>query len=421
MIKRLQRKFILTSTAALAVVLLTIVGSIIAISYTRAVQEVRSVMTVLAQNNGELSSEVAGHDARQQFGPHFNREGLFQYRYFSVLYDRQQRIKGINDNNIKTVSPTAITSLANRAVKAKRSAGIMRYQYTTYAYRVIKKQRGQTLVIFLDQSIIMNRTNEIINTGLLLGLIGLILFTLVLIFFSRRAIKPVVQAEKRQREFITNAGHELKTPLAIISANNELQEMMNGPSEWTKSNKQQIHRLTRLINRLVSLARLEEQPTMEPVDFNASQIAEKAADEFKPVIQQEKKQFSSHISPDIFTHADKNYFFELVNILLDNANKYCDANGKVSLALTKGKYGRHLYLQVGNDYADGKGIDYQKFFDRFYRHDLSHNQEKRAGFGIGLSMAQNIIENFKGKLTVKYQTGRIYFTVRLRLTAKPKQ
>lgn len=418
MIQRIQRKFILLSAGTLLLVLVTILGAIIGISYARSANEVHAVLTVMSQNNGQLSSAPANQDARQKFGNHFNREGLFQYRYFSVHYDPAGNIADIDSKNIKMISPAAISTLANRVVRRDQVWGLARYNQTTYAYHITKQKDGRTLVTFLDQTIMMSRTNEIINTCVILGIVSFVLFTSMLIFFSKKAIGPIITAEKRQREFITNAGHELKTPLSIISANNELQEMMNGSSEWTESNKQQINRLTRLTNSLVSLARLEEQPTLKIGTVDASAVTRKAVADFQPVIKQEHKTFNAHIDPHLAIKADENYYLELVNILLDNANKYCDPNGRISLALSRGKYNRYLYLQVGNDYAAGKGIDYRKFFDRFYRNDLSHNQEKKAGFGIGLSMAQHVVESFHGKIKVKYQSGRIYFTVRLHLAGK---
>lgn len=108
--------------------------------------------------------------------------------------------------------------------------------------------------------------------------------------------------------------------------------------------------------------------------------------------------------------ADQKNLPELYNILLDNANKYCDEKGKVSFSLKQA--GKYVKIMVSNSYQDGEGVDYSRFFDRFYREDQSHNSKKR-GFGIGLSMASEIVKMYKGKITVSYQNGMISFLVTL--------
>lgn len=251
-------------------------------------------------------------------------------------------------------------------------------------------------------------------SGIFIGIGCLILFEIVLIVFSRNAIEPLVKAEKRQKEFITNAGHELKTPLSIISANNEMQEMLSGENEWTQSTDQQVKRMTRLISQMISLAKMEERPEMQlrTVDFSAE--VTKAADNFKAVIEQDQHQFIAEIDPNLQITADPNYCYELISILLDNANKYCDPQGTVAVKLTSDHHSKNVLLAISNDYADGKNIDYSKFFERFYRNDKSHHHTKRAGFGIGLSMAQKLVKTFHGQINAKWHEGKVTFTVQFK-------
>ena len=261
----------------------------------------------------------------------------------------------------------------------------------------------------------MARVNQIFQSAIILGLASLALYTLLLALFSKRAIEPIIKAERRQKEFITNASHELKTPLAIISANNEMVELLNGESEWTQSNHQQITRLTQLINRLVALARLEERPAMVITKLDASAVIQTVTTNFRTLIEQDHKTLVTKISPELHIKADEGYFTELVNIFVDNAAKYCDEGGTIKVLWRPTNKGRNATLLVANSYAAGENVDYAKFFDRFYRNDTSHNQAKQAGFGIGLSMAQNLVETFKGKLNVHYKDGMIYFVVKFKL------
>lgn len=413
MIRHFQRKFIFVSTAALIVVLFTIIGSIASIAYYRSKNEVNEVLTMLVQNDGQLASKNIQRQPQSFLGSRFSREGMYQYRYFSANLDRHDQATAINNQHILTVRPAAIQRLAKRVAHRQRDSGVVIYQGIRYAYRV-KHTAKNTLVVFLDETLLMSETREILHVSIGLGILCLILYTTILIGFSKRAIKPIIQADQRQREFITNAGHELKTPLTVIAANTEMQELTTGEDEWTQSNKEQVNRLTRLINNLISLARMEEQPNIAITDIDASAIAKKVAESFKGVAMQNHRQFRINIQNGLHVQGDQNHFEELINILLDNANKYCDDDGQIIITLNKNKRSKYVYLTVTNSYAAGKDINYNKFFDRFYRADTAHKINNQSGFGIGLSMAQRIVSIFHGKIKASYQNGMISFHITLR-------
>lgn len=412
MINHFRKKFMVVSTFALFLVLITIVGSIGSIAYFRSRQEVNNVLTLLVKNDGELSPTVAQRSPRPFLASRVTRESVFQYRYFSALTSKGNVVR-INDSHIQTVSPAAIAQLTSRVNRRPKSNGRIHYQGTVYAYQKKNTKDGQ-LTVFLDETLLMTESREIINVGIALGLISMVLYTIILALFSNRAIGPIIQAEKRQQEFITNAGHELKTPLTVISANTEMQEITNGESEWTKSNKQQVARLTTLINNLISLARMQEQPEMQLTTVDATQVLTSAAENFKSVMAKDQHIFTTAVSDNVQVIANENYLLELVNILLDNANKYCDDGGQVRLSLRLGKYGKTAEIMIGNTFAAGKNVDYEKFFDRFYRGDTAHSNNKKKGFGIGLSMAQQIVKSFDGKLSANYQNGMLFFSIKLK-------
>ncbi|KRN29889.1 HAMP domain-containing sensor histidine kinase [Liquorilactobacillus mali] len=413
MIQKIRYSFIYMSTVALFIVLVTLTGSIVGVSYYRAKQQINNVLIILLQNNGKIDAQINTQNVRKRFGPTFNQESLYQYRYFSVSFNSEGKQVALDNSHIVSVPRETIASLGYQVFKSKQKSGTVRSEVSSYAYKTQKKN-GRTTIVFLDQSVIMESTNNIMKIGLILGITSLILFTLMLIAVSKRAIRPIVLADKRQREFVTNAGHELKTPLSIIKANNELQEMTTGQTEWTISNEQQVDRLTKLINNLISLARLEEQQRLNLSVIEASEILEHATNSFKSVVSQENKKLKITISPSLRINAEENSFLELCNILLDNANKYCDDGGTVSVAWVPDKKLKKVTLMVGNTYAKGKSINYSKFFERFYRNDKSRNSAKK-GFGIGLSMAANIVDAFNGKIGVSYQKETIFFRATFKL------
>ena len=414
MIQHFRKMYIIFSTIALFVVIMTIVGSISAVTYFRAHQEVETVLTVLSNNEGQMPSSRRPPKQLQNFSQrNLTQESMQQYRFFSSTVANDGTILDIDGAHISTVSTEQIRKLTQRVLRRGRTRGQVFYRQNSYAYRV-NNRGNKKIVVFLDASLMTAKAWEVINLGLILGAISLVLYAIVLALFSKAAIRPIIQAEKRQKEFITNAGHELKTPLTVISANTEMQEMMNGEDDLTKSTKQQVSRLTALINHFVSLARLQERPRMTLEVINASEVTNRVADSFKAMIAQNGKSFKKSVVSGIHIKADEHYFYELISILLDNANKYCDPNGDIFLNLKLGRRKRNVILSVTNSFAKGENVDYNRFFERFYREDKARTISTESGYGIGLSMAQNIVKNFGGHIKADYSNGKISFIITLK-------
>jgi hypothetical protein len=239
-------------------------------------------------------------------------------------------------------------------------------------------------------------------------MISMLLLLLLLIGFANRAVAPLARNIESQKMFITNASHELKTPLAIISANTEVLEMTEGKNEWTESTMEQVKRMTELISHLITLSKLQEKDEIVLTDVSISEVTEKVAAEFRILAEQKGLTYETEIAKDRTVKADQGGLRELTSILIDNAVKYCTEGGTVRVALEPKLHG--TMLSVANTYPEKEGVDYSKFFERFYREDQSHNSEKK-GFGIGLSMAKHFTEMFRGKISVGYKNGMIIFTV----------
>lgn len=426
MIQRLRRKFTLLATLALMVVILTIMAGMVGLTYKGARQDINNMLTVLSQNNGQLLSKQGLANAKQRLGSRFNTESMFQYRYFSVIISNKNKVQSIVDNHIWTVDRQEIASVGRKVIAKSRrqptsvekllgqnpNQGRIRVNGTEYSYRVTRISPHSKLAVFLDETAIMGTLHQLTRFGGLIGLFCLILFMVLLWLISGVVVRPMVENERRQKQFITNAGHELKTPLAVISANNEMQEMMNGESEWTQSNHVQITRLTRLINRLISIAKLGENPKIELSPINVSEKTQTIVKSFEAVAKTDGKKLQSQVEPDLVVSANDRYYEELVNILLDNAVKYCDDGGLIKVDLSPAGKGE-VALKVANSYANGKNQDFTHFFDRFYREDTSHHHGKKGGFGVGLSMVKNLIAAFHGTIKVNWQAGMINFTVTL--------
>ena len=408
MLTKIRLQFILIASAAVMGILLVFVGMFNSFEYVQNNRDISIILDILAQNKGNLPKDDALKEALQDVRLSVNQ--VQQINYFSYSIDSKEAITSSNLEHIRDFDSSDLLELAE-LVDYEQEEGWIKVGEVSYAYRIQKQSNQALFLVVLDTSTFVHHRTDLFSASIKLSIYSLILFVLVVFIFSGRAIKPYVENAEKQKRFIANAGHELKTPLAIIAANTEMQELLEGETEWSKSTKDQVHRMTELINRMVTLAKMEEQPdlVLSTVDF--SRVAKDAAEDFKTALMKEGKEFEINIQPGIQIKAEEKSLFELVTILVDNACKYCDPEGKVVVRLNQTPL-RQARLEVSNTYVEGKEVDYSRFFNRFYREEESHNS-RISGFGIGLSMAEGIVKVFKGKIYAHYKGDTITFRVLL--------
>lgn len=340
-----------------------------------------------------------------------NPETQYRTRYFLITIDREGEVTAFSLTHIAAVSEEQAETIARNRLRVGKSHGIVHYADASYYFKMIQTDDGETQIGFLECTPELSSERDVRNISILIGVTAILLFLIIIWLLSKRAIRPYIENAEAQKQFITNAGHELKTPLAIISANTEVIEMMDGKSEWTDSIMTQVNRSTELISQLIALSKMEEAEKIQLTDVDISAAVKESARSFEPVITRQQKTLETDIAENLTAKAEPKILMELVNILIDNAQKYCDDGGKIRVVLKKrGKSG--VLLTVSNDYQDGAGVDYSRFFRRFYRGDTSHNS-KKAGHGIGLSMASTIVERLGGSISASWKGGVISFTVSL--------
>lgn len=409
MFRKLRVRFILIASVAVTGILFFLVGALNSVRFLQTTGEIQAVLNILSDNQGEFPSVQATAQALDN--DRISIDTIYQYRYFSAVFNEDGTVYSSNLNNISNLSQEQALKSAKSVVKQHRKNGIFTIGGQYYSYQVTRDSKTKRyLAVVLDSTKYLEDRNDFLWVSIRSALYSVIFFIVVISVVSSWAIRPYVRNYEKQKRFITNAGHELKTPLAIISANTELQELMTGENEWTESTKDQVNRLSNLINQMVSLARLEEQPDIALVDVDFSSLVQKVAQDFKSVAEKAGKDYQIRVQDDIHVKASQDELYELISILIDNACKYCDEDGQIFVTLTKAKRRKRARLIVSNSYADGKNVDYSRFFDRFYREDESHNH-KQAGYGIGLSMAESLVNLFKGKIAASYKKGFISFTV----------
>jgi len=268
-----------------------------------------------------------------------------------------------------------------------------------YRYKVFSHRTGVGAV-FIDGS--MNRSALMQSMGIagavLLGCSLLILILTML--FSKRAVKPLAESYEKQKQFITDAGHELKTPLTLILANVDIAESELGKNEWLEDVRSEGHRMTELVNRLVALSRMDEEEAKLRVSSVAlGRMVAETVEEFEPLAVSRQKKLIASVDEELCCRGEEASLRQLVGILMDNAIQYCDVGGEITVKLSRH---RHAVLTVENTYAAVGETEWKRLFDRFYRADKARTF--KGGYGIGLSMAKAIVQKHRGEITA-YQKG----------------
>ncbi|MBP3871965.1 MAG: HAMP domain-containing histidine kinase [Faecalicoccus sp.] len=279
-----------------------------------------------------------------------------------------------------------------------------------YYFRKVTDDKGKTTLVMIDSWNVIFLRIRLRYATIAVGFVSVLAALFLVIYFSNRMIKPEIENIKRQNEFLTNVSHELKTPLAVIRSNAEMEGIINGENEWTESTIRQVDRMSGLINNLVMITKTKEMEDLSEV--NVSDVTAGCAKEYSALADSREITISKEIEDDIKITTNESKLRQLVVILLDNAVKYCDEKGNITVSLEKMKKGNKIRLTVSNTYKEGKDMDYSKFFDRFYREDTSHNIDT-GGYGIGLSIAKSICDQFEGSIKAEWKDDVISFICEL--------
>lgn len=411
MIKTLQRKFIFTAMAAISILILILLGTINVGNICLNSRQTKRMLAMLSENDGSIPPQM---DPKEKERPGFleppmNEDAVMSARYFLVRLDADGQIVYTDVGRIASVTEEEAKELAQEILESEKEAG----RWGQFAYCVTESRDGRgTVMVFLDISSQFYGILRILVISAAIGVMCWILMLFLVILLSKRAILPIARNMEKQKQFVTNAGHEIKTPLAIILANTEAMELHNGESKWSRNIREQTLRLNGLMQNLLTLARMDEGGTKpEAADFSASALLEETLHPFYEAASLKRIVICPDIQPEVMLHASREHVRQLYSILLDNAVKYADDGGWLGVSLRKGD--RAVVIQVKNTCEKLPKGEPEQLFDRFYRGNGARTQ-KSGGYGIGLSAAQAIVEAQKGSIRASYEgENTIVFTVKL--------
>ena len=395
MTKTLKRRFIIFTMTAVTCLLVFIVLAINGLNWMMLEQQSDTVLETLVDSDGAF--QKMDFKRLPPFSRPLNMDRMRSSRFFIVGSDLSGNIVEVNIDQISAIDYETAKNYTLKVLKADKERG----RIDGYKYAVKQTGLGRR-TFFMDTSEQNENFRMVFVTSTVIALLCWIIVGIIVLLLSGRVIRPVLVGMEKQKQFITNAGHEMKTPLAIIQSNNDTMALIYGENKYNVHIRNQTKRLNVLMSNLLTLAKLDEEILMPTEMVNVSEITNELLIIYSEDAQVRNLQFDVRIEPDIVIKTNKDSFRQMMTILLDNALKYTPDGGSVYLSLTRS--GRHIQIVEENTCDPTLEPDPERLFERFYRGDTARTQKKESGYGIGLSAARAICENFNGKMTAEYSS-----------------
>lgn len=370
------------------------------------------ITAMISENNGtvpqlkDYKQQQKNSQAFERYFNNYNEDSSYRTRFFRIFLDEDKKVTNVNMDHIAAVDVKKAVRMTKMAMLRRGKVGLV----GSYRYRKEYKDGQVRSIIFLDCKENQSFYHLAVTITITVSTLLTCLITVIFAIASKRAVRPFEINSNRQKQFITDASHELKTPLAIISANAEVLQYKGDGNEWTQNIIDQTKHMGKLINQLLVLAKLDEvQEKSEKQEADLKLLLEETIEPFEEVATQKKVTLKLHLEEGVTIRVNREQIAQLVSILTENAAKYVNDGGKIVWRLTKTQHGAVLVVK---NTTEKELPDTKRMFDRFYRSDSSRSS-KTGGQGIGLSIAKKIVDSHKGSITAKAEDGVVTFRVSL--------
>ena len=370
------------------------------------------ITAMISENNGtvpqlkDYKQQQKNSQAFERYFNNYNEDSSYRTRFFRIFLDEDKKVTNVNMDHIAAVDEKKAVRMTKMAMLRRGKVGLV----GSYRYRKEYKDGQVRSIIFLDCKENQSFYHLAVMITITVSTLLTCLITVIFAIASKRAVRPFEINSNRQKQFITDASHELKTPLAIISANAEVLQYKGDGNEWTQNIIDQTKHMGKLINQLLVLAKLDEvQEKSEKQEADLKLLLEETIEPFEEVATQKKVTLKLHLEEGVTIRVNREQIAQLVSILTENAAKYVNDGGKIVWRLTKTQHGAVLVVK---NTTEKELPDTKRMFDRFYRSDSSRSS-KTGGQGIGLSIAKKIVDSHKGSITAKAGDGMVTFRVSL--------
>lgn len=382
MINKLRRKFILTSAAIITLVVSSVFIIVNLLNYYN-IWNNGSASIDRVKNNYAVMNSIVNENK-------FDSNKISDTRGIIIAVIDNSKIANIYSKNLQ-LDQTVQEKLINVALENTDNSKKAYVESFEYEFTQIQ---GKDIMFLVDVDRELKVFNIFLFNSIIVVSTIIIIVVILLIVISKRVVSPLAENIKKQKQFITYASHELKTPLAIISSNTDLLSIENGQSKWLRNIQKQVDRLSELIASLIEFSRAEEKDTIQKTKFSLTELIEERIEDFEELAFFNSKTIISTIENNVYYNGEYESIFQVIDILLDNAIKYSDDESEIQVSLTANKGIPKLVVKNKSKHTSAGNLDV--VFDRFYRDE--HSRDGNTGYGLGLALAKLQLDKHNAKV-----------------------
>ena len=383
MISKLRKKIFWIIQISLSVIVLGIVILFTSFSYRNTLTSSTMFMDRL-EGKGEMHEEK---------------------KYIDGIYKVE-----VNNNTVISRSPNITEEIKKYAVEVSSKKSDEGY-IGNYIYKIRKIGINGKEITLIESENTIKQLKVTIIVAIAIGALGLILIYIIAKKISKTIVKPVEDTFEKQKQFVSDASHELKTPLAVIEANADVLQDKLGENKWITYIQNEVQSMNKLVNDLLILARMENTNISNNQRFDLSKEVQMSVSSFESMIYEKKIELEINISDGIEFNGDKEDVKHIISIILDNAIKHTEENGKI--VINVGKEKNDIKIEIKNQGDPIPVEEREKIFERFYRVDKARNRNEKR-YGLGLSIAKGIVEKYSGNIIVDFKDGFTSFIIKLK-------
>lgn len=411
MINKLKKRIFGIIQISLSLVVLCVIIIFARFSYNNTIN---SSIIVMDRMNGKSDMRAEKPDERDNLiDPGEKNEPIAERNFeepFPISIDGVYKFS-IKEGKITRESSNDVTDeIRNKAIEVSKKKSEEGYS-DNYIYKIKKVGNGDLEVTLMENESAINRLKMTIVWAVVIGIIGLFVIAFIASRIAKIIVKPVEETFEKQKQFISDASHELKTPLAVIEANADVLSDKVGDSKWISYIQNEVQSMNKLVNDLLVLAKMENVKNTNYQKFDLSKEVQMSVAVFESMIFEKKINLETNIKDGIEFVGEREDIKQVVSILLDNAIKHTNENNKVIINTNKDK--NDIEIEVKNQGAPIPDDEKDKIFERFYRVDKARNRNEKR-YGLGLAIAKGIVDKYHGTIEVNCKDGFTSFIIKIK-------